>query len=203
MSKFRLIVWSLNWVVALASGFIGILWYIDSKELEWLERAREHQFLGLLLFVFALTTVLVNVTYVVVRHVQGYPTRTQVPVKGDSSNVSVSLQALQNALKRALETQPEVHSIEIELDYDGRSRRVTQVRAHGTIWDGPDILPTTLKIQKVLERRFGEIVEPDEPPQFEVQLDSFRFLKEDRRGFRDRIDSIRESFRGPQYPIGG
>ena len=37
---------------------------------------------------------------------------------------------------------------------------------------------------------------------FEVRLDSFRFLGKC-KGFRERIDRIKETFRGPQYPIGG
>lgn len=201
MNKFRAIVWSLNWVVAIVSGFIGIIWYLDASRLYWLPRAGERPGWGLALFLVALATVLLNISYLVVRHIHGYPMRTQIPVQGGDSTVSVSLYALRDALIRSLKKEPEVHSVDVELRHDRRARRITQVRARGTIWDGPDILQTTLKIQKVLRRRFREIVEPDEEPKFEVQLDSFRFVGK-QKGFRERIDRIRESFRGPQYPVG-
>ena len=202
MNKFRLVVWSLNWVVAIVCGFIGILWYLDESRLYWLEQAEDQPIAGLILFIVALTTVLLNISYLVVRHVQGYPMRTHIPVRGADSSVTVSLHALRNALVRSLKREPEVHNVEVELQHDRKTKRITQVRARGTIWDGPDILQTTMKIQKVLRRRFGEIVEPEEEPKFEVHLDSFRFVGK-QKGFRERIDRIKESFRGPQYPIGG
>jgi len=202
MNKFRLVVWSLNWVVAIVCGFIGIIWYLDESRLYWLEHAEEQPIAGLILFIVALATVLLNVGYLVVRHVQGYPMRTHIPVRGADSSVTVSLHALRNALVRSLKREPEVHNVEVELHHDRKAKRVTQVQARGTIWDGPDVLQTTMKIQKLLRRRFREIVEPEEEPKFEVHLDSFRFVGK-QKGFRERIDRIKESFRGPQYPIGG
>lgn len=202
MNKFRLAMWSLNWVVAIACGFIGIIWYLDASRLYWLELAGKNPMGGLLLFLVALATVLLNVGYLVVRHVHGYPTRTHIPVRAADLNITVSLYALRDALVRALKREPEVHSVDVELTHDRRKKRITQVRASGTIWDGPDILQTTLKMQKVLRKRFHEIVEPEEEPKFEVRLDSFRFVRK-QKGFRERIDRIKESFRGPQYPVGG
>ena len=74
--------------------------------------------------------------------------------------------------------------------------------AIGAMWDGPEMLRTTMKMQDVLKRRMNDIVAPEEEPEYEVQLESFRFVG-DQKGFRERIDRIKESFRGPQYPIGG
>ena len=202
MGKFRLVMWGLNGVVALVCGFIGIIWYLDASRLYWLELAGKNPIGGLLLFLVALTTVLLNVGYVVVRHVHGYPMRTHIPVHGADSSITVSLHALRNALVRTLKRQPEVHSVDVELIHDRKERRVTQVLARGTIWDGPDVLRATLKMQEVLRKRFCDIVEPEEMPKFEVRLDSFRFVGK-QKGFRERIDRIKESFRGPQYPIGG
>ncbi|KPL04377.1 MAG: hypothetical protein AMK75_01205 [Planctomycetes bacterium SM23_65] len=55
MNKFRLVVWSLNWVVALVCGFIGIIWYLDASRLYWLELAGKNPMGGLLLFLVAMT----------------------------------------------------------------------------------------------------------------------------------------------------
>jgi hypothetical protein len=200
MRAFRTVVWSLNWVVALACGFIGIVWHLDASRLYWLEMAGRRPGGGLVLFIVALVTVLLNITYPVLRHVQGYPTRTHIPVRGGDPSITVSLQALHNSLVHTLKREPEVHGVEVELKHDRKTNRVTQVRAIGTIWDGPDMLQTTLKMKEVLRRRFYEIVEPEEEPQFEVKLDSFRFAGV-QKGFRERIDRIRETFRGPQYPV--
>jgi len=201
MKKFRMVVWSLNWVVAVVCGFIGILWYLDD-EITLLPNASYHPEFGLMLFIVALVTVLVNVSYVVIWHVQGYPLRTHIPVKGADSNITVSLDALRKALVRTLRNEPEVHSVDVELTHDPKKQQITEVRASGTLWDGPDVLRTTVKIQSLLQRRFHDIVEPREEPKFEVHLDSFRFTKT-RKGFHERIDRIKETFRGPQYPIGG
>jgi len=201
MKTFRAVVWCLNWFVAMVTGFIGVLWYLDN-EIYWLPKASYHPVGGLVLFLLALITVLLNISWVVVRHVQGYPMRTHIPVKGGDSNITVSLDALRKALVRTLKREPEVHSVDIELTHDPKKKQITQVQASGTIWDGPDVLQTTVKIQNVLRRRFYEIVEPEAEPNFEVRLDSFRFIGK-RKGFRERIDRIKETFRGPQYPIGG
>jgi len=201
MNKFRTIVWILNWIVAVVTGFIGIIWYLDDT-LTVLPAASYHPVGGLWLFLLALITVCLNVAWVVVRHVQGYPFRTHIPVRGGDSNITVSLDALRKALVRTLKREPEVHSVDVELTHDARKKQITQVRAVGTIWDGPDVLQTTVKMQNVLRRRFYEIVDPEEEPKFEVRLDSFRFIGK-RKGFRERIDRIKETFRGPEYPIGG
>ena len=203
MGKFRLVVWSLNWVVALVCGSLGMVWYLDAawwdlrvaQNPEW--RARW----GLVLFLVAATTVVVNVLYFVLRNVVGRAMRTHIPVKGADPYISVSLHALRHALIRALKREPEVHSVDVELTHDRRRKCVTRILARGTIWDGPDVLQTTIKMQSILNSRFHEIVEPACEPTIEVKLDSLRFVGK-RVGFRERIDRIRESFRGPQYPIG-
>lgn len=201
MKAFRLTVWTLNWLVAVTSGFIGIMWYLDD-EMYWLPVASHYPLGGLLLFAVALVTVVLNISFVVIRHVQGYPLRTHIPVRDPDSNITVSLDALRNVLVRTLKREPEVHNVDIELTHDAKHKRITRVVASGTIWDGPDILQTTVKMQNVLRRRFNEIVGPEEEPKFEVRLNSFRFVGK-RKGFRERIDRIKESFRGPQYPVGG
>jgi hypothetical protein len=201
MKTFRAFVWSLNWVVAVTCGFVGIMWFLDN-EVYFLPLASEYPGWGLVLFLVAVITVVLNISYVVVRHVQGYAMRTHIPVKGPDGSITVSLDALQKALVRALSDQPEVHSVELELTHDPKKRAVTRVRAIGTIWEGPDALQTTVKMQNVLRRRFLEIVEPEEEPEFEVRLDRFRYVRT-RRKFRERVDRIKETFRGPQYPIGG
>jgi hypothetical protein len=202
MNKFRLVVWSLNWVVALACGCIGIVWYLDWARLWWLDHAQDiHSTWGLALFLVALLTVVVNLLYVLLRHFTGRAMRTHIPVKGADANITVSLHALRNSLVRALMREPEVHSVDVELTHDRRKKCITHILARGTIWDGPDILQTTVKMQKVLRSRFHEIVEPEEEPTIEVKLDSFRFVGK-QVGFRERVDRIKETFRGPQYPIG-
>lgn len=203
MNKFRLVVWSLNWVVALVCGSVGIIWY--SWPDWWQEFAQDSAWRprwGGLLFALALTTVVLNVLYFVLRHVTGRAMRIHIPVKGADPNITVSLHALRHALIRALKREPEVHSVDVELTHDRKRQCVTHILARGTIWDGPDILQTTIKMQTLLRKRFHEIVEPNCEPTIEVKLDSLRFVGK-QVGFRERVDRIRESFRGPQYPIGG
>ena len=202
MSKLRVVVWSLNWVVALVCGSLGIVWYMDASRLWWTQKVAESRpTLGLALFLVALATVVLNVTYFVLRQIVGRAMRIHIPVKGADPNITVSLHALRNALVRALKREPEVHSADVELTHDRKRQCVSHILARGTIWDGPDILQTTIKMQTVLRNRFHEIVEPDCEPTIEVKLDSLRFVGK-QVGFRERVDRIKESFRGPQYPVG-
>ena len=204
MNKLRLVVWSLNWVVSLVCGSLGVIWYVNASHLWWIERASANpgwrQSWGLFLFLVALTTVVVNLVYFILRNVVGRAMRTHIPVKGSDPNITVSLHALRHALIRALKREPEVHSADVEITHDRRRKCITHILARGTIWDGPDILQTTLKMQRLLRDRFHEIVAPDVEPTVEVKLDSLRFVGK-QVGFRERVDRIRESFRGPQYPI--
>ena len=200
MRPFRLIVWSLNWIVAIVVGFLGILAYLDAPVNMWLAIFEDEA--GLVWFILGLILVLLDLTYFVVAQIYGYTMYTHIPVKTADSSMTVSVQALRDTLIHTLKREPEVHSVNVELKLDRSRTHVALVRAFGTIWDGPDILQTTMKMQQVLRRRFSEIVDPDEDPKFEVQLDSFRFVGK-RKGFRERIDRIKHTFRGPQYPIGG
>jgi hypothetical protein len=208
MKHLRLVVWCLNWVVALACGTVGVIWYLEKSATEgrelsaWLQKVTDNPTYGLALFLVALATVVLNLVYFMLRHVVGRDMRTHIPVKGSDANITVSLYALRHALIRTLEKEPEVHSVDVEIRHDRRKNCITHVLARGTIWDGPDIMLTTIRLQNKLRGRFHEIVEPEEEPTFEVKLDSFRFVGK-QRGFRERIDRIKESFRGPQYPIGG
>ncbi len=204
MSKLRLVVWCLNWVVALVCGTLGIVWYVQPGRLWWFRQVGEnpHQSWGLVLFFVALATVILNLLYFLLRHVVGRAMRTHIPVKGADPNITVSLHALRHALIRALQREPEVHTVDVQLTHDRKKKCVTRILARGTIWDGPDLLSTTIKMQKILQSRFHEIVEPECEPSVEVKLDSLRFAVKP-VGFRERVDRIKESFRGPQYPIGG
>ena len=207
MKQLRVVVWSLNWVVALACGTVGVFWYLEKSATEgrelsaWLQRVTDNPTWGLVLFVVALATVVLNLVYFVVRNVTGRAMRTHIPVKGSDANLTVSLHALRQALIRTLAKEPEVNSVDVEIRHNRKKNCITHVLARGTIWDGPDIMLTTIRLQNKLRSRFHEIVEPEEEPTFEVKLDSFRFAGK-QLGFRERVDRIKDNYRGPQYPIG-
>lgn len=202
MKTFRTVVATFNWFVSLVCGLIGVLWYIGGERTDYFRVASEHRGLGLSVFIVGLVAVILNIAWLVVRHIWVGPAETHIPVAGPDSDVVIAVSAVQKALAKSLMNEPEVHDIEVELSYDRDERRITRIAARGTIWDGPDALQTSLKIRHLLEKRLLEIIQPETLPEFEVKLDSFRFAQKGKRPkYASRIDRVTETFRGPQYPI--
>ena len=202
MKMFAAVVATFNWFVSLVCGFIGVLWFIGGERADTFRIASENRRVGLAIFIVGLLAVLLNIAWLVVRHIWAGPAETHIPVAGSDSDVVIAVSAVQKALTKSLLAEPAVHDIEVELSHDADARRITRVLARGTIWDGPDALQTSLKIRHLLEKRLLEIVQPETMPAFEVKLDSFRFAQKGKRPkFASRIDRVTETFRGPQYPI--
>ncbi len=202
MKTFKTVVATFNWFVSLVCGLIGVLWYIGGERTDYFRVASEHRGLGLSVFIVGLVAVILNIAWLVVRHIWVGPAETHIPVAGLDSDVVIAVSAVQKALAKSLMNEPEVHDIEVELSYDRDERRITRIAARGTIWDGPDALQTSLKIRHLLEKRLLEIIQPETLPEFEVKLDSFRFAQKGKRPkYASRIDRVTETFRGPQYPI--
>lgn len=201
MKAFGVVVGTFNWFVSLVCGLMGVLWFIEGEQPGFLKEATEYRWLGMTIFLVAMAAVLLNIAWLVVRHIwAGGP--AHVPVAGADSDVMVAVSAVQKALTKTLENEPEVHDAEVELTHDKVAQRITKVVAHGTIWDGPDALQTSLKIRHLLEKRLMEIVQPDVMPEFEVKLDSFRFVHKGKKPkHSSRVDQVTKTFRGPEYPI--
>ena len=203
MKMFRAVVATFNWFVSLVCGLIGVLWFIGGERTDYFKIASEHRGLGLSVFIVGLAAVILNIAWLVVRHIWVGPAETHIPVAGPDSDVVIAVSAIQKALAKSLMNESEVHDIEVELSHDRDERRITRIAARGTIWDGPDALQTSLKIRHLLEKRLLEIIQPETLPEFEVKLDSFRFAQKGKRSkYISRIDRVTETFRGPQYPIG-
>lgn len=202
MKMFRAVVATFNWFVSLVCGLVGVLWFIGGERTDYFRVASEHRWLGLSVFIVGLAAVILNIAWLVVRHIWVGPTETHIPVAGSDSDVVIAVSAVQKSLVKSLMNESEVHDIEVELFHDRDERRITRIAARGTIWDGPDALQTSLKIRHLLEKRLLEIIQPETLPEFEVKLDSFRFAQKGKRPkYVSRIDRVTETFRGPQYPI--
>lgn len=202
MKKFRVVVATFNWFVALICGWLGVLWYLSGEETNLFQAAADHRLLGLSVFIIGLTAVLLNTAWLVVRHVYGGGPQMHVPVAGQDSDVLIAVSAVEKALTKALVAEPEVHDAEVELTFDPGERRITRVAARGTIWDGPDALQTQLKMRHLLEKRLSEIIQPEKMPDFDVKVDGLRFADAGKRPrVMTRRDQVSESFRGPQYPV--
>lgn len=71
--------------------------------------------------------------------------------------VSVSLLAIQEALTRAVEHEPEVRKVAVDVHED-RVRRVVVIDAVLTLWDDGDVTGINQRCQGILRRRFGELM---------------------------------------------
>ena len=201
MKVFRVVVGTFNGFVSLVCGLIGVLWYLQGEPADYLRQATAYRWAGFAIFVVGLAAVFLNIAWLVLRHIwEGR--EAHVAVIGPDSDVTVAVSAVQKALTKTLLNEPEVHDVEVELMHDRAARRITRVVAHGTIWDGPDALQTSLKIRYLLEKRIAEIVQPETMPEFEVKLDSFRFPQKGKKPkYSAKADRVTKTFRGPQYPI--
>jgi len=201
MKAFGVVVGTFNWFVSLVCGLIGVLWYIGDEKADLFQQAAQYRVLGLSIFFIGLLAVLLNIAWLVVRHIWG-GREAHVRVAGKDSGVMVAVSAVQKALTKSLLNEPEVHDVEVEVAHDAEEERITRIAARGTIWDGPDALQTSLKIRNLLEKRIQEIVQPEKMPEFEVKLDSFRFAQKGKKPkYTSRVDRVTETFRGPQYPV--
>ena len=132
MKKFRVVVATFNGFVSLICGYIGVLWFISGEEADWLRMASSHRALGLSIFVVALVAVLLNVAWLVVRHLYGGRPENHIPVAGPDSDVVIAVSAIRKSLTKTLLNEPEVHDVEVEVSHDREARRITRIVARGT-----------------------------------------------------------------------
>ncbi len=135
------------------------------------------------------------------------PARYQnyISYKNPKGKMVLSVSALQEALVRALLSQPGVHDMRVQIlvpKEKARKKKPIRVIASGTLWEAEDILTTQTRLQNFLEQRFSGILRTDEKVEYDVRLERFRFEKPSKKVPPQEKEDIYETgFRGPQYPI--
>jgi hypothetical protein len=89
----------------------------------------------------------------------------EISYQTENGRISVSLQAIEEALTRALEGEPEVKKGTVRVHED-RIKRSVEIEAVVTLWEVPNVTDRNRFCQRLLRRRFAELM----PEQTDVHV---------------------------------
>ncbi|MCK4909854.1 MAG: alkaline shock response membrane anchor protein AmaP [Planctomycetes bacterium] len=208
MKIFSIVMKTLNWLVAVTTGFFACLWMANRVDLDWFaelaykanESGPSVRFFGI---VIAVWLVLFNLFYLFGRlFVRKYA--SHVTLRIDSGNFSIALSAIEHSLRRVVKKLPDIHDVHVRI-YKNKAKSDKPMRIYTTYtaWEGTNLKDVTEKIQSAIKMRFKEIVETKEEPVFEVVLSNI--VEKDRRKLdskrRGKEPADKRMFYGPEYPI--
>lgn len=115
--------------------------------------------------------------------------------------VRVSRDALENSLRLAGETLPEISRLRVTVDPSGGPRRIA-VRAQFQAPDGVSIQSTSQELRKAIAARFRELVQLGDGARLEIDIEFLGFAgKLTKRAGEPPRAAEPEAFTGPRYPI--
>ncbi len=117
-----------------------------------LARAEGHLALGVLAALFLTSPLLI-----LLRWFQAMRRNREISYQTDNGKVSVSLIAIEEALTRAIEGEPEVRKAHVRV-FEDRVRRAVVIEAVVTMWEVPNVTDRNRFLQKMLRRRFAELM---------------------------------------------
>jgi hypothetical protein len=94
---------------------------------------------------------------ILLRWVQALRRNREISYTTDSGKISVSLIAIEEALTRAVEGEAEVKKAHVRV-FEDRVRRAVVVEAVVTMWEVPNVTDRNKFLQKLLRRRFAELM---------------------------------------------
>jgi hypothetical protein len=102
---------------------------------------------------------------ILVRWLQSIRRNREISYQTDSGRISVNLIAIEEALTRAVEGEPEVKKSHVRVFAD-KVRRSVVIEAVITLWEVPNVTDRNRFLQRLLRRRFAELM----PEQSEVEV---------------------------------
>jgi len=94
---------------------------------------------------------------VLLRWIQSIRRNREISYQTDSGRISVSLIAIEEALTRVVEGEPEVKKAHVRV-FEDRMRRGVVVEAVVTMWEVPNVTDRNRFLQRLLRRRFAELM---------------------------------------------
>lgn len=94
---------------------------------------------------------------ILLRWVQALRRNREISYTTDGGRISVSLIAIEEALTRAVEGEAEVKKAHVRV-FEDRVRRAVVVEAVVTMWEVPNVTDRNRFLQKMLRRRFAELM---------------------------------------------
>ena len=111
---------------------------------------------------------------ILLRWVQSIRRNREISYETDNGKISVSLIAIEEALTRAIEGEPEVKKAHVRV-FEDRVKRSIIVDAVVTMWEVPNVTDRNRFCQRLLRRRFAELM--PEQSQVDVNLHLHRLTE--------------------------
>lgn len=124
---------------------------------------------------------------ILLRWLQSIRRNREISYETDSGKISVSLIAIEEALTRAIEGEPEVRKAHVRI-FEDRVKRSVIIDAVVTLWEVPNVTDRNRFCQRLLRRRFAELM--PEQSQVDVNLHLHRLTER-------RIESKTVQLKGP------
>lgn len=109
--------------------------------------------------------VLVSPLLMLLRWLQALRRSREISYTTDNGRISVNLIAIEEALTRAVEGEPEIKKARVSV-YEDRVKRAIVIDAVVTLWEVANVTERNLFCQRLLRRRFAELM----PERSDVQV---------------------------------
>ena len=111
---------------------------------------------------------------ILMRWVQSIRRNREISYETDNGKISVSLIAIEEALTRAIEGEPEVKKAHVRI-FEDKVKRAILIDAVVTMWEVPNVTDRNRFCQRLLRRRFAELM--PEQSQVDVNLHLHRLTE--------------------------
>ena len=111
---------------------------------------------------------------ILMRWIQSIRRNREISYETDNGKISVSLIAIEEALSRAIEGEPEVKKAHVRV-FENKVKRAILIDAIVTMWEVPNVTDRNRFCQRLLRRRFAELM--PEQSQVDVNLHLHRLTE--------------------------
>ena len=119
-------------------------------------------------------TLLISPLVILLRWFQSIRRNREISYETDNGKISVNLMAIEEALTRAIEGEPEVKKAHVRV-FEDRAKRSIIIDAVVTMWEVPNVTDRNRFCQRLLRRRFAELM--PEQSQVDVNLHLHRLTE--------------------------
>ena len=178
------------YILTLALGGVLLAFNLNpdlAVEAARLVATREGQWVSAGLAAFMFVSPLVTL----LRWFQSIRRHREISYQTDGGKISVSLLAIEEALTRAIEGEVEVKKAHVRV-FEDRVKRAVIIEAVVTLWEVPNVTDRNRFCQRLLRRRFAELM----PEQNQVQVNLHLHRLTERR-----IETKTISIKSPKSPV--
>lgn len=158
-------------------------------------------------FLFAAVAYLaISLIYVILKIVGRQVENEYIRVRTEKGEINFELTAVQDAIARSLRDRPELEDVQVRVTVPGEKRPI-QVTSIVRVWDRPNLVDVTERIQNAMQHRFAEILDIQAEVNFNVQVRKLAVRPPDTKlesvGPRPDLKNEEDThYFGAQYPIG-